>query len=427
MAAQLAHGLYRLRASPLGSNRTPLNPVVDVTELHSRIAARAEDFLRELFGERVRKAGHEQWRVGTHGSLAASVRGDALVYYNHEAGGGGDAVELWQRERGGTLGECLRACAAWAGMTADTPRPLKPPTSAPVALQTIPTMPQEAADTWREGREWLCKTPAALDEQSVWRGWPREYVETLAGAGITSMPLYFGERSRIAFPVCEPVTWPVGKGEHPDNARRDRPRFVGWHTRLHDRKDEHRGWRFVPRRKDDGSHPGLPAFPLVLSGAGFGGTIHDKRLLIICEGEFDVCTLPLALGWFDLTLGLLRIPPAVALVGILGAGAGTKTFLDAYRPFWPRDAAALVLRDGDKAGDKWKERGGFLDALRARCSRVECLHFGTGTNGKRRDVNDAWRDRTLNRDVFDAMLVSIGWTLRDAETAPPRNATPPPA
>src|SRR5947207_15632784 len=90
--------------------------MIDTTALHERIADRAEVFVRELFGEDVRPAGADQWRVGSHGSLAISVRDGSLVYYDHEAGGGGDAVALWQRERGGSMGDALKACAAWAGM-----------------------------------------------------------------------------------------------------------------------------------------------------------------------------------------------------------------------------------------------------------------------------------------------------------------------
>ena len=90
---------------------------IDATELHMRIANRAEDYLRELFGDSFKTAGNDKWRVGKRGSLAVSIQDGVLVHYSHEDGTGGDAVALWQRERGGTAGEALHAAAAWAGVS----------------------------------------------------------------------------------------------------------------------------------------------------------------------------------------------------------------------------------------------------------------------------------------------------------------------
>jgi len=88
--------------------------MIDIALLHSRIAGSALDFLRELFGEEVKPAGPERWRVGRHGSLAIALKEGRLVFFSHEDGEGGDAVGLWQRVRGGSAGEAIRAVGVWA-------------------------------------------------------------------------------------------------------------------------------------------------------------------------------------------------------------------------------------------------------------------------------------------------------------------------
>jgi len=93
--------------------------MIDTKILHARIAGEPRDFLRELFGEEVKPAGPDKWRVGRRGSLAITIREGMLVFYSHEEGQGGDAVALWQRERGGGVGEAIKAAAAWAGMSDD--------------------------------------------------------------------------------------------------------------------------------------------------------------------------------------------------------------------------------------------------------------------------------------------------------------------
>ena len=401
--------------------------MVDTLQLHAGIASRAEDFLRLLFGERTRQAGANQWRIGSHGSLSVELQNERLVFFDHESGVGGDAVALWQRECGGSNGDALRACAAWCGLasTAGVSASATPISKGGVKSESrvIPTMPESTAKVWQEGRDWLSTGRDAFRADAVadlaaWRGWPVDYVRTLIRAGLLTAPLIFGQRARAAFPVFEPVRW----AEHPN---RDRARFVGVHARLRD--DEKGGWRFMPHaEKKPGGHPGLPPLPLVLGGAGFGGQLWNTRLLIVCEGQWDALTIPLAAGWFDTALGLLRIPPAVAVVGIVGAGGGSRALLDYFAPFWPASVDVLVLRDGDKAGDKWTEPGCFLDALRGRCGRVESFHFGKSGDGKKRDVGDVWREGKFTRPLLDALLSRVGWKLNQAESAPPKNNEPPP-
>lgn len=53
--------------------------------------------------------------------------------------------------------------------------------------------------------------------------------------------------------------------------------------------------------------------PMILAGCGALGSIWDKRLLLITEGQWDGLTLALTAGWYDEALGLLAIPDHVAM------------------------------------------------------------------------------------------------------------------
>jgi hypothetical protein len=101
--------------------------MIDTALLHTRIASRAEDYLLELFADNFKTAGADNWRVGKRGSLAVSIQDGVLVYFSHEDGTGGDSVALWQRERGGTAGDALRAVAAWAGLSDNCTAPAPAP------------------------------------------------------------------------------------------------------------------------------------------------------------------------------------------------------------------------------------------------------------------------------------------------------------
>lgn len=406
--------------------------MVDIPALHERIAARASDFVAALFGDRARSVGPDKWRVGSHGSLAIEVTNGRLLFNSFEnQEDHGDAIDLWRRERGGTFGDALRACAAWAGCENSSSRTHRAPHRAcsPVRKPErppVPDMPQAVFAQWQEGRRFAwpkkrARYAKAIDDIACWRGWPHEYVETLVRSGVLTMPLYFGERTRAAFPVCEPITWKAAEDDPADYMRRDRPRFVGFHTRLRERDGEDRGWRFVPSKDEKQGRPSLPPLPLVLAGCGAFGHLWDKRVLIVVEGEWDALTLPVVAGWFDVDLGLLRLPPALAIVGVLGA-SGTDVFLKSYARFWPRDVCVLVLRDGDKAGGRWAEAGGIVDQLKTRSARVASLHFGKKPGGKRRDVNDLYRDGCLDRSAFDDLLGEVGWALAQLESAEPRAA-----
>ena len=151
--------------------------MLDIQLIKSRVAARAEEFLRELFGERLRRERTDSWRVGRHGSLHVEIKGGELIFCDHEAGGGGDCIHLCARERNTDNAAALKFCAAWAGVADDgthtapplrEPQPQKPPPQpyrmtdkelkrAARAAHTLGTAPQFCASI-AERRQWRPET-----------------------------------------------------------------------------------------------------------------------------------------------------------------------------------------------------------------------------------------------------------------------------
>jgi len=206
---------------------------VDTHELHRRIANRAEDYLRELFGDSFKTAGNDKWRVGKRGSLAVSIQDGVLVYFSHEDGTGGDAIDLWQRERGGTAGEALRAVAAWAGI-APTPngesyqaRTDKKPRVNGTKLNGRDATVTTPADWSKQWAECLARaTDERLTPIAAERGISLEFLRYAAAQGWLG---FYG--NNVAFPVIN------GDGL-----------TVAGHHRLPDRS-----WRYEPNGQ--GTHP----------------------------------------------------------------------------------------------------------------------------------------------------------------------------
>lgn len=105
-----------------------MEPMIDAKLVKQRIAARADDFIETLFGDGAKRDGADKWRIGGRGSLAVTVKDGELVFFSHEDGTGSDAIALWQRERGGSAGNALRACADWVGVggTSSGLQPVRP-------------------------------------------------------------------------------------------------------------------------------------------------------------------------------------------------------------------------------------------------------------------------------------------------------------
>jgi hypothetical protein len=165
--------------------------VIDTTTLHRRIALGAPGYVRELFADEARPSGTDQWRIGRKGSLSISIKDGTLVYFCHESGSGGDAVALWQRQRGGTMGEALQAAAGWANLSDEgtpagpsrrraaprrkaEPGPETAPAPAPEPLSTEQRAQAFAMSRRLAGDDALCARIAAR------RGWLPETVRGLA-------------------------------------------------------------------------------------------------------------------------------------------------------------------------------------------------------------------------------------------------------
>lgn len=401
---------------------------MDAGLMHMKIAARADEFLRTLLGDSVKTVGPGKWRVGTHGSLSIEIKNGRLVFFDHEAGTGGDAVDLVARIRDCGLAEALRECAAAIGESwQPTPNPAPQKSSRPKRLvrprRVLPDITAEAAAAWNEGEKHLVQSPKSFNDSAVaevasWRGWPAGFVRTLVNSGLFAMPLYYGHRTRGAFRTCEPNDIEPADGNGSDTTRairrkRDRQRWVGWHARGQD------GWRFFPHRAQGGKErPALPPLPLILSSCGSDLHLWDKRIIIVTEGEWDAATIALAAGWWDESRGELRIPPAVAIVGIVGAGFGSEIFTHYYKDYFAPGLRALVFRDNDAAGRRWLEPGGFIQAL-IECG-VRVASQPLGAPGLKVDVNDLYRAGRLTPTTLDAIFLrSLDLSLADVESMPP--------
>lgn len=401
---------------------------MDTTLMHAAIAINAAKFVASLLGDTARIAGPGKWRVGSRGSLAIETKENVLVFFNHEAGVGGDAIDLVAHVRQCTLGDAIRCCQEWTGTPvtksdrdclpihrhvqreADQPRLVLPITD-------------EAAAAWLEGG--LPFDPSGsrynsriAEEIARWREWPASYVRALAKAGVLAQPCWNGQRTRAAFRIEVPRESQIGHTDFAGlpqavDAKRDQPQFVGWHARVAD------GWRFAPYADKEVGRPALPPLPLVLTNDGRSGPIWDKRLLIVTEGEWDCATVPLVAGWWDQDTETLAIPPAVAIIGVLGASAGADTFLTYHRQFFAMFLMALVFRDNDRAGQRWLGPDGFISRLSRSCHRCQCQALGPDGWDKV-DVNDAYRARKLNPQIFEALLRrSLGLSLIDVENMRP--------
>jgi hypothetical protein len=156
--------------------------MLNIPEIKTRIAARAEEFPRELFGDRLHRDGPWKWCVGTHGSLALEIKDGELVFFDHESGQGGDAIALWARERSISNGDALKGCAAWAGIAVDgtstphAPRKPEPPRQPPQAYRmTDAELKRAALDAQTLGTsQQLCAAIAAR------RQWQPDTIAQLA-------------------------------------------------------------------------------------------------------------------------------------------------------------------------------------------------------------------------------------------------------
>lgn len=402
--------------------------MLDINIIKARIAARAEDFLRELFGERLHRAGPNAWRVGRNGSLALDTRKSELLFHSFENETDcGDCIALWQRERGGDFSSALRACAAWAGVADDgtlpvlAPRTPKPAMSATDKLGTRPQgwpMLDPTHDVlWRLGVERLIRDAGAREEIARWRGWQRDVLVPLARAHLISAPVFdlwpgaITPQPCVAFRVLQPER--VTDGEAAFWALRP----VQLHVRFRRGATRCDGsglsWVYAPTMKQLAVSGGGNA-PLLITRDGRDpeqpGYGTRCRCAIICAGEWDALSVLLAAWWID-DFGTLTVPPGLAIVGIRGEGrSGTDAFLR-YFSHWHLDSAVL-LADADRTGMAWFHpspdgRAGFAEQLEQRGVKVIARAPREADGIK--DVNDLYRTGRFGLPDVEEMLTAAGF------------------
>ena len=408
--------------------------MLNIPEIKRRIAARPEDFLRHLFGEKLDRAGDASWRVGRYGSLALDIKNGDLVYFNHEDDEGGDAIALLATVRGISNGAALNACAAWAGVVDDgvhqsggakdkkTPQRQDVSISADRAAYldtrplTWPLLDDGHQRLWRDGIERLEHTEQARQFIARWRCWPDFFVRVLARAGLICAPMFNLWPSVIEPQPC--VVFPV---HHPHRELAD-DGTVAWvahqvqfHIRCHPDATKRDGtplnWIYAPTKKQHGMHDGANA-PLVITRDGRDPEQpHDGtrcECVILCAGEWDALTVLLASGRIN-DSGIITLPPGLAIVGIRGEGrGGTDAYLRHYRHWIPR--SVVMLADADKTGAAW-----FHSTDGRPCFAAQIEHRGAKVvrlkPAGHKDLNDFYRTGNFGLPQIEAMLTKAGFSF----------------
>ncbi len=318
-------------------------------------------------------------------------------------GAGGDIFSYWMTTRNADFAAAAKELAQMAGIspgiTPITPSTLKRKPRQEQPLEPVAPIPEDLAARFEDGIAYLLAHEEAQAKIAEWRGWPVAAVASLAEAGLIATPtLFHPEAERkvrvVAFPVCAPD----GTGQ----------RLVGVHFRRFPTGEAgHAPWFFYPARSREKQRAGVPALPLVL------GNLAAAKLVVAVEGEWDVLTLAIAEGWIGEGVS---IPEGIALVGIRAA-SGINIFLRHWEVAWPKGAEALLICDGDAAGNLWRQRrvlkGGkvsdepsFLEKVRARCARAGAI----ATADPHKDLNDAYRAGAWPPGSLSRALTAAGFT-----------------
>jgi hypothetical protein len=400
--------------------------MLNISEIKSRSAARAEDFLRELFGERLHRVGTGRWRVGKKGSLALDIQDGELVFFDHEAGLGGDCIALWARERGCDNGNALKACAAWAGATDAgtrspssrklTPGPVDRDTHLTKRPLRWPMMDGTHDALWRSGIERLIQNADARAEIARWRGWEPRALVPLARAGLISAPVF-----DLWPAVIKPQPCVCFRVLHPEHTTDGSAEFWAWrpvqlHIRFRPGSTRRDGsplsWIYAPTMKQIGIEDGGNA-PFIIAQFGRDpeqpGYATRCRCVIICAGEWDALAVLLAAGWVN-DNGTLTLPPGLAIVGIRGEGrSGTDAYLRHCAHWLPE--SVILLADADKTGIAWFKpwcdgRPGFAEQLENRGAKViPRVPSGDGV----KDVSDLYRAGLFGLPDVEDMLTAAGF------------------
>lgn len=146
------------------ATRQPLPPLAD---LAAAAASRIEDIAERLKGAKATSRTGTEVRFGSRGSLAVVIAGpDRGSFYDHEAGHGGDAIDLVAHLRRTSIADAAAWVRAYLGLDGAA-LPYQPAKAAPQPEPRPPDPPQDAERTaeavamWH-GADAIEGTPAEL-------------------------------------------------------------------------------------------------------------------------------------------------------------------------------------------------------------------------------------------------------------------------
>jgi hypothetical protein len=321
-----------------------------------------------------------QFRDDRHNSF--SVYDNGRRWKDHADDCGGDVINFIAKARGVSQAEALAAVRERTGWrpgshgpalsrAVDRPKPA-PQSKAPAYKPAA--MDGEVLLAWEAGLHFLARVDHDRQaETDRWRAWPAGTTQFLAGQGLLGAPQWEGQRG-----LAWLVQYPRRGGWMP----------VGFHMRHNPRREgERAGWTYQP------SGCGMPGVPLVL------GNFYGARVVIACEGEWDAATFAAAAGWLA---NATAWPDAVAVMGIRGA-TGWRTFLEHWRPHWPRRAKFLLIPDNDEAGLRWqRDFAGELAPL------ALSVKVATPAPGGPKDFNDMHRAKPFLPEDIRELLHYFG-------------------
>jgi hypothetical protein len=185
-----------------------------------------------------------------------------------------------------------------------------------------PEKPKAESIDWNQDRQRLAGTPDAIARLAAWRGWPLEYVERLASAGVLGL-----HGGRICFPVC----MDAGRGEPVGR------HVFSWQEERTGSQAKGDAW-FSPA----GAKP-LP--PLLL------GWSKQPREIALMESQWDALSVLHALRWD----GSARERPFIVTRGTSPTGALT-TALEGVETVWLWMQRDEPKTDGSIPAEQWLNR-----------------------------------------------------------------------
>ena len=304
------------------------------------------------------------------------------------------------------------------------------------ALKTLPKVdePPEWAkfirDRWETGRRELGHAPEKIAAR---RGWEPRCVSDLMmfnKMAFPSLPWSYGDghtqKRGYAFIVEKPAPVMGSSGRCLDLVP------VGYHQRFiainRVTGDKKKQWVFVPYvpSKKQGEDARafkkrlthfqqlmvtdavkLPTYPFVM------GDLHNTKLVVILEGQWDAITFAEAFGWIDSEYDIW--PEGVAVFGLRG-NQSIDVFLAAYgRWLAANQPFVWIIGDNDEAGrslikrkdpEKINAAPSFVDRIRAQGCRCKVQYLTGFADCK--DFNDVYKARRPSLDDMRKWAHQVG-------------------